>query len=145
MKNNILITFFILNAFIGFSQKEITWEDLSKVKFVDKYFPEYESNFLYPEFSESVKALDGKMVTISGYFLHISPKDKLYMLSKGPMSSCFFCGVGGPETAIELQFKKRLDVKTDDIVTVTGKFKLNPDDVEHFNYILSECKITLID
>lgn len=145
MKNNILIIFLLLTISTCFGQKKITWDDLSKVKFVEKYFPEYDEKFLYPEFSESIKALDGKMITISGYFLHISPKDKLYMLSKGPMSSCFFCGVGGPETAIELQFDARQNLKTDNIVSVTGKLKLNPDDVEHFNYILTDCKVILIE
>ena len=145
MKNNILIIFFLFTFSICFSQKKVTWDDLSKVEFVEKYVPGYDETFLYPNFSDSVKALNGKMITISGYFLHISPKDKLYMLSKGPMSSCFFCGVGGPETTIELQFDVRQNIKTDDIVSITGKFKLNPDDVEHFNYILTECKVTLID
>lgn len=145
MKNKILITcFFLLTASLCFSQQKITWDDLAKVKFSEKYFPEYEETFLYPEFSGSIKALDGKKITITGYFLHISPKDKLYMLSKGPMSSCFFCGVGGPETAMELQFEEKQGIKTDDIVSVTGRLKLNPDDVEHFNYILTDCKVKLI-
>lgn len=59
------------------------------------------------------------------------------------MSSCFFCGVGGPETAIELEFKNKPIFKTDDIITVTGTLKLNQDDVEHFNYILTNCKAIL--
>lgn len=145
MKNNILIILFLLTLSISYGQQKITWKDLSKVKFVDKYFPEYESTFLYPEFSESVKALEGKTVTITGYFLHMSPKDNLYLLSKGPLSSCFFCGVGGPETAIELQFNARQKFKTDDILSVTGKLKLNADDVEQFNYILTDCKVTLVE
>ena len=145
MKNNFLITCFLLTISIGFSQQKITWEDLSKVKFVEKYFPAYDDRFLAPEFSDSVKALDGKMITISGYFLHISPKDKLYMLSKAPMASCFFCGVGGPETAIELQFDDRQNLKTDNIISVTGRLKLNVDDVEHFNYILTDCMVKLIE
>ncbi|WP_341220585.1 homoserine dehydrogenase [Polaribacter atrinae] len=60
------------------------------------------------------------------------------------MSSCFFCGVGGPETAVELHFKNKPNFKTDQIVAVTGILKLNRDDVEHFNYILTDCTGTLI-
>ncbi|MCB4809112.1 hypothetical protein LG651_12710 [Tamlana sp. 62-3] len=145
MKNKILIALFLITSATSFGQKLITWEDLSEVKFVEKFFPIYDDVFLVPEFSESIKALEGKRITITGYFLHISPKDKLYMLSKGPMSSCFFCGVGGPETAIEMQFEDRQNLKTDDIVSVTGKLTLNADDVEHFNYILSECEVKLLD
>lgn len=52
----------------------------------------------------------------------------------------FFCGGGGPETAIELYFVSKPNFQTDDIVTITGVFNLNSDDVEHFNYILKKCK-----
>ena len=144
MKNKILFTFISLSYFICFSQQKTTWKDLSKVKYTDKYFPAYNDTFLHPEFSPSVKSLEGKLLTITGYFLNIDPKGKLHILSKGPMSACFFCGIGGPETAIELQFKSKQAFKTDDIVAITGTLKLNDADVEHFNYILIECKGTLI-
>jgi len=142
MKNRLLV-FLLLCTSLCFAQQKVTWEDLSKVKFSEKYYPAYDEKYLYPEFSESVKALDGKTISITGYFLHIAPAQKIYMLSKGPMSSCFFCGVGGPETAIELILDYNPKFKTDNIVTVTGKLKLNSEDVEHFNYILSDCKVSL--
>ncbi|MDY7394276.1 hypothetical protein UMM65_03420 [Aureibaculum sp. 2210JD6-5] len=145
MKNKISTLIILLSFSICYCQKEITWQDLSKVKFTVKYFPEYDDYFKYPEFSSSVKALEGKLITIEGYFLNIDPNEKLFVLSKGPMSSCFFCGVGGPETAIEVQFKNKPSFKTDNIVAITGTLKLNKDDVEHFNYILTDCKGILIE
>ena len=57
----------------------------------------------------------------------------------------FFCGVGGPETAMELQFTKKPSYKTDTILTVTGTLKLNKDDIEHFNYILTDCEAIQIE
>jgi len=145
MKNNkFLFVLFFLFSLICSSQQKITWKHLSKVKFTEKYFPDQDHTFLHPEFFPSVKALEGKRITITGYFLNISPKGKTYILSKGPMSACFFCGVGGPETAIELQFTTKQNFKTDTIVTITGLLKLNSTNVEHFNYILTECKGTLV-
>ena len=138
MKSRILFSLIFLTCFTSFAQKNITWQDLAKVKFERKYFPVYDEYFLYPHFSSSVKALEGKEITITGYFLDIDPQGKIFILSKGPMSACFFCGVGGPETAIELHFPKEPSFKMDDIVTVTGVLKLNSDDVEHFNYILTK-------
>lgn len=138
MKNKILIAFVLLSSLTCVAQKKITWKDLSKVKFEKKYFPAYGQHFLYPTFSESIKALEGKKVTITGYFLNIDPNGKIFILSKGPMASCFFCGIGGPETAMEIQFAVKPSYKTDDIITVTGTLKLNSDDVEHFNYILEK-------
>jgi hypothetical protein len=138
IKNIIQFTLILLTSFASLAQKEITWQDLAKVKFEEKYFPAYGEYFLYPHFLPSVKALEGKKVTITGYFLNIDPQGKMFILSKGPLSSCFFCGVGGPETAIELQFTSKPSFKTDNIVTVTGILKLNNDDVDHLNYILTE-------
>ncbi|MDD7884491.1 hypothetical protein [Flavivirga sp. 57AJ16] len=144
MKNKILIILLLLSCSVCFSQQKVTWEDLAQVKFSEKFFPAYGESFLYPKFLPSVQALEGKQITVTGYFLNIDPKGELYILSKGPMSSCFFCGVGGPETAIELQFTSKQTFKTDAIVAITGTLKLNADDVEHFNYILTECKGQLI-
>jgi hypothetical protein len=142
MNIKIIILYIFVSGSLCFAQKQITWQDLSKVTFTDKYFPEYDTAFLHPEFSDSVKALEGKLVSITGYFLNIDPQSKMFILSKGPMSSCFFCGVGGPETAIELQLI-HTNFKTDDIVMVTGTLKLNAEDINHFNYILTECKVKL--
>lgn len=138
MKNKILLAIILLSGFGSFAQKKITWKDLAKVKFVEKYFADYGQSFLHPNFSSSVKALAGKKVSITGYFLNLDPQEKIYILSKGPMSSCFFCGIGGPETAVEIQFIRKPNFKTDDIITVTGILELNSEDVEHFNYILTK-------
>ncbi|MEM6684883.1 MAG: hypothetical protein AAF617_03720 [Bacteroidota bacterium] len=144
MKNKILITFLLLASAVSFAQKKITWQDLAKIKYEKKYFPEYGEYFMYPYFSDAVKALEGKKVIITGYFLNIDPEGKLFVLSKAPMASCFFCGVGGPETAIEIQFPTKPNFKTDDIVTISGVLKLNSDDVEHFNYILTNSDAKLV-
>ncbi len=130
-----------MTTLLAYSQKKITWVDLSKVTFKEKYYAEFDSNFLHPTFSDSVKALEGKRISIKGYFLNIDPKGAIYILSKGPMASCFFCGVGGPETAVELEFDSKIRLKTDSIITVSGVLKLNDNDVNHFNYILKDCKI----
>jgi len=127
MKNKIILTLIILSS-----------------SFTEKKIPSYDEKFLSPEFSDAVKSLEGKQITITGYFLNIDPRGELFILSKGPMSSCFFCGVGGPETAMELQFKSKKTFKTDTILTVTGILKLNADDIEHFNYILTKCEALVI-
>lgn len=60
------------------------------------------------------------------------------------MASCFFCGGAGPETIIEVIFKKKPPFKTDQIVEITGILELNADDVDHCNYILKEATGKLI-
>jgi hypothetical protein len=121
-------------------QVDLTWDDLAKISYTEKYFAAYDSNFLYPEFSKEMSRLEGKKVSITGYFLDMDPNGQLFVLSKNPLASCFFCGNGGPETAVEIQLKSKPNFKTDDIITVTGSLKLNKDNVEHFNYILVDCE-----
>ncbi|MDO6519397.1 hypothetical protein [Zobellia uliginosa] len=139
MKNKLLYILFLLVSMMATGQTDLTWDDLAKIDYTEKYFPAYESNFLYPEFSQEIINLQGKQVGLSGYYLDVAPDGDLFILSKNPLASCFFCGNGGPETAVELQFKTKPDFKTDDVVLITGTLKLNKDDVEHFNYILTDC------
>ena len=139
MKNRLLCLLFMVTTGGLFAQVDLTWEDLAKISYTEKYFAAYDSNFLYPEFSKEITNLEGKEVTIAGYFLDMDPNGQLFILSKNPLASCFFCGNGGPETAIEIQFDAKPDFQTDDIVLITGKLKLNKDDIEHFNYILTDC------
>ncbi|SIS46918.1 hypothetical protein SAMN05421766_10270 [Zobellia uliginosa] len=139
MKNKLLYALFLFVSMTAASQTDLTWDDLAKIDYTEKYFPAYESNFLYPEFSQEIINLQGKQVSLSGYYLDVAPNGDLFILSKNPLASCFFCGNGGPETAVELQFKTKPDFKTDDVVLITGTLKLNKDDVEHFNYILTDC------
>jgi hypothetical protein len=71
--------------------------------------------------------------------LTLAPDEGVYVLSQNPYADCFFCGYGGPETAIELVLKPdHDDFLMDELVTVTGKFKLLYDDVTSGVYRLTD-------
>ena len=139
-KNSLTLIFF--STFFAVStaeaQKQITWDDLTDVEFVEKFVEAVDAYYLFPNFGPSLKSLAGKKVSISGFMLVLDTSGDFYVLSKGPFASCFFCGMAGPETIIEVQFKNKNHrrFKMDDKVTLTGTFKLNKDDIEHCNYIL---------
>lgn len=141
MKSNLCCAIMLLCCLVGYGQKEIGWQNLAQVRFEEKFFPDYDEYFLFPHFKESLKELEGQEVIITGFFLSIDPENDIYILSKSPMASCFFCGAAGPETAIELQFDNPEAFKTDDLVTVTGQLNLNSEDIQHFNYILTNCSV----
>jgi len=67
MRNKILRLIILLSCSLCFCQQQITWDDLAQVNYTDKYFPDYDDYFMYPEFLASVKALEGKLITIKGY------------------------------------------------------------------------------
>ena len=51
----------------------------------------------------------GQNIMIRGFVLAIDPTTNYYILSKGPFL-LVFCGVGGPETIIELEMKSKKEV-----------------------------------
>lgn len=142
--HRIALLFFLFIAGFSFSQTEIDWGTLSDVEFTDVYMEEVDEYFLYPHFGPSVRELSGQEVLIRGFVLAIDPVKNYYILSKGPFSSCFFCGVGGPETIVELEMKSNKDVFImDEVATIKGTLKLNSDDIYQCNYILQNAEVYL--
>lgn len=94
----------LLVPLVGSEQQSITWESLKDVTFTDRYSREVNAYYYFPRFGQSVKDLDGEVVEISGFMLPIAPEEDFYVLSENPFSSCFFCGSGGPESIIELEW-----------------------------------------
>ena len=41
------------------------------------------------------------------------------------MASCFFCGNGGPESVLDLQFAEKTSFKMDELLSVEGTFHMN--------------------
>lgn len=118
----------------------ISWDDLSAVKFEDRYYEDLNEYLLYPTFEPSVQQLDGAAVRIEGYVIPVEPGR--YVLSANPFSSCFFCGGAGPETVLELALvAPEVVFFTDDFKTFVGTLKLNDSDVDKLNYILEDALV----
>lgn len=121
---------------------QISWKRLMDVRFTRRLNKELSMYFLYPTFGPSVNALQGKDVSIRGYMIPVDPNDDIYVVSAKPMAACFFCGGSGPESIMELQFrKKKQRFRTDEVRTIRGKLTLNANDVDHLNYILKDAEV----
>lgn len=116
------------------------WHEFAKTKFEAKYNEKIGEYLFYPTFSTELKALEGKEITIEGFYVPFAPEDGNYIIiSKFPMAQCFFCGGGGPETIAEVTFKGvPSKFQVDDLISVRGKLKLNVNDVDHVNFILTD-------
>jgi hypothetical protein len=138
-KNLLLIlTIFSLSSF-GLVEEptKLTWEILRDVTFKKKWNAEEAMFVLYPSFGAKVTALKDKEVILSGYMIPVDIDANMYVLSSNPYSSCFFCGQAGPESVVQVKFKKVVKrYNTDDRVSVKGILKLNADDINELNYIL---------
>jgi len=141
MKKIIVLMLLTVPTMISFGQTKFdAWDAFAKTKFEPKYYEKLGEYLFYPTFSAELKALVGKEITIQGFYVPFAPEDGNYVvLSKYPMSQCFFCGGAGPESIVEVNFARELPkFQIDDLVTVKGKLKLNTDDMDHVNFILTD-------
>jgi hypothetical protein len=145
MKKLLMIGLCVIGVIAASAQsKTDMWDAFAKTKFEPKYHEKLGEYLFHPTFPAELKALVGREVSIQGYYVPFAPDGGNYIiLSKFPMSQCFFCGGGGPESILEVYFAKSIPkLQVDDLVTVKGKLKLNADDMEHVNFILEE--VTLV-
>lgn len=144
MKKISLVIVLVVLGLSAFAQtKSDLWSTFAKTKFEPKYYEKLGEYLFYPTFPADLKALEGKEITVQGFYVPFAPEDGTYIIiSKYPMSQCFFCGGAGPESVAEVNFVKgppKLNV--DDLITVKGKLKLNADNVDHVNFILYDASI----
>lgn len=127
----------ILSCNLLCAQTPVSWETLAEVDWSVRYLESIEDSVMYPAFSSATKDLRGRQISVSGYIIPIDVTNSIYVLSSNPLASCFFCGVGGPESIIELQLVDKSAIyRTDDLLHFQGALELNWEDMEHFNYIL---------
>jgi len=140
MKIKVLVSFLLVFA-LAQGNKPQGWKIFADVEFYPKYFEEAGEELATPRFTEELKALVGKEVELSGFYIPLE-MDSSIMLSAMPYSSCFFCGGAGPETIAEVQILPvPRNMSPDQFLKVRGKLKLNDWDLTHMNFILEDAKI----
>ena len=130
----LLVTVFYTSAF---SQEKITWKELSTA-YRNEFFPKEGDD----KKTLSLKDIEGKKITVRGYFLDLGADSMWYMVSRFTYENCFFCTGVGIETVAELSGfeNQNSKFKTDDIVTVTGTIYLVNEDGDYF-YVLKNCSV----
>jgi hypothetical protein len=118
----------------------LIWPRLYDVQFVKA--KDQHGEYDKPIFSEAAKALNNKIVTLPGYMAPFENgmKGSHFMLTSLPLNACFFCGVGGPETVIEVYLKAPVTYNEKPI-EVKGTLKLNDKDPDKMIYILENATI----
>ena len=108
---------------------EINWQMLG-INFKKTWYQPYKTDVDMPQFTDTLKKLNGKLVSIRGFVIPMEYGSKTFALSKGPNSSCFFCGHGGVETIIIVNCKnKPADYPNDAFIKMSGRLELK----ESFN------------
>lgn len=117
----------------------LTWPKLYEVSFekARDNLGEYEK----PIFSQAAKTLDGKIVSLPGYMIPYENgvKGTTFMLSSLPINACFFCGVGGPESVVEVNMKQPLSF-TEKPIEIKGVLRLNDKDPDRMIYRIEQAE-----
>ncbi len=145
MKTIILfVSLFTPSHFIT-AQQAITWQQLSKVGWYPAYVPSLNGFYDLPRFSKEIKALDGKLISIKGFYVPVDATGKIFALSATLSNMCFFCGGAGYESVMEIiikegetNFKK---IKTDKYIEIKRTLKLNKSNQNHLMYILNAAEL----
>lgn len=121
------------------AQNDNVWKTLSKLTFKKKYDEMLGFKVDVPVFSDEVKALKGKTVTVKGYIIPVEgyKSHTEFIFSAFPYNMCFFCGGAGPETVMEVASKDPVKYTTD-VITIKGKLDLNDSDVNKLLYSLKD-------
>ncbi len=145
MKKYILAAIFIVACCAVHAQEEVDWKTLSDVTWTPKYYAEYDDYFNMPKFGKKVKNLDGKEITVKGFYVPVDPSGTMFALSAYPSSMCFFCNGAGLESVIEIRPKKDASdlkhVVTDKYIQLKGRLKLNQSEADHLMYIMDEAEL----
>lgn len=115
----------------------VTWQLLTELHYVVKYYEEVAVEMLAPVFTPNILALDGRRVSIKGYVVPIEASGASIALSATPYASCFFCGKGSPASVMTVKLNTpQPKLLTDDHLTFTGTLRLNASDPNEFYYVL---------
>lgn len=117
------------------------WKTLAKITYKKEYNEEMGFKVDVPVFSEEVKGLEGKEVTVKGYIIPVEgyKGHKEFIFSAYPYNMCFFCGGAGPETVMEVFASESIEY-TAEPITIKGKLALNATDINRLIYSLSDVR-----
>lgn len=120
-------------------KKKSLWKTLGKITYKKKYDELMGFKIDIPVFSDPIKALDGKEVTVKGYIIPVEgyKSHKEFILSAFPYNMCFFCGGAGPETVMEVEAIEGIEYSAEQVL-IKGKLKLNDDDINRLMYLLTD-------
>jgi hypothetical protein len=122
----------------------LPWSTLAQVEFEWAYSEVAGGEVPFPVFNSTLKALQGHPVQVSGYAIPLEETgdETFVILSAFPYSQCFFCGMAGPESVIDILPGRKLPrLSVDDKTTFRGRLRLNDDDLRYLNYILDEAEL----
>jgi hypothetical protein len=146
--NRVRVLFFTMFvSVVGWAQAPAAYKGLPSLvwpKLYDISFEKVKDNlgdYDKPVFSKAARSLEGKVVSLPGYMIPFENgmKGTTFMLSSLPINACFFCGVGGPESVVEVILKEPITFK-DKPIEIKGILRLNDKDPDRMIYRIEQAE-----
>ncbi len=138
---NIFLFLFLFSCFNSSAQNDspYIWKTLSKISYKKDYDELMGFKVDKPVFSEPVKALEGKEITVKGYIIPVEgyASHKEFIFSAFPYNMCFFCGGAGPETVMEVLATEGVKYTAEPII-LKGILHLNATDINRLMYRIED-------
>ena len=133
------LSFFIIGSSQTLYAQSDIWKTLAKISYKKEYDAIMGFKIDKPVFSEAIKSLEGKIVTVKGYIIPVDgyKSHKEFVYSAFPYSQCFFCGGAGPETVMEVETKEAVKYTAESIV-LKGKLQLNESDINRLMFKITD-------
>lgn len=142
LKLTVVLSLLLVSGIYSYGQDINYWNTLKDVEIKTRPDETGRYEIEYPQFGEKLKSLEGKTIRLKGYMVPLKEYTghKFFVLSAYPFNMCFFCGMAGPETVIEIYSVENISY-TSDKIEMEGTLKLNYDDANHLMYILNDAKL----
>lgn len=139
-----LLLFGMVSTVSGQTEASATnnWKTLAKITYKKEFDELMGFKVDVPVFSEDIKNMAGKEITIKGYIIPVEgyKSHSEFIFSAFPYNMCFFCGGAGPETVMEVSAIEPVKY-TAEQVEIRGKLELNDSDINRLMYILTDVKM----
>ncbi len=122
----------------------LPWSKILNLRFEEKFIDSLGIDVELPLFNDTLKALDGQMVIVEGFFVPVSETgdESVVILSAYPYAQCFFCGKAGIESIIDVVKPKNLpSIKLDAKIKLKGRLELNHHNFDYLVYILKDAEL----
>ena len=119
-----------------------TWKTLSKITYKKQYDELMGFKIDIPVFSDQVKALSDKEITVKGYIIPVEgyKSHKEFIFSAFPYNMCFFCGGAGPETVMEVEAAEPVEYTAEQVI-LKGTLVLNDSDINRLMYLIKDATL----
>lgn len=143
----LLILAFVLSL-SAVSAQDSAWSNLSMVTKTKSYDPNFGIEMEDIEPGILAQQLNNTEVKVSGYIIPLTGKieQSHFMFSRYPQNMCFFCGLAGPESAMQVFTMDEKKLKfTPDKITLTGTLQINKDEASGLIYTLRNAVVITSD